>query len=159
MPQTRKRTKRSFTRKSKAGLNKVEKKQTKQIVESAIKKENVLKYFNSNSVPIAVAPAVSTVSNIKEVSCIAFSSTTEFDSNQTAILYGQKEYVPLMLARPFKENATDEVLRNLALNSQYCLPKMAKAQFSIERVAYQIADMFGGTAPTPDPNLARTYRS
>jgi hypothetical protein len=102
-----------------------------------------------------VAPDVTTVGNIKECSVIGFSSTTEFNNAGAAVLYGQTEYIPLNLARPFKENDTDESYAAQALNGQYCLPKMAKASFSIERVPYFVAHAQGGTA-NPTPNMARS---
>ena len=127
-------------RRKKGGLNKVEKKQTKAIVASAIKAEHVLKYFNSSSTDgsAAIAPAITTVGNNKEVSVVAFSSTTEFDNAGAAVSFGPQEYVPLHLARPFKENNADESLNAQALNGQYCLPKRATTTFSIERVAYEV---------------------
>ena len=63
-----------------AGLNKTEKKQTKQIVESAIKKEHTLKYFNSDDTFSALGPNTSTVgSALKQVSVLGYSSTTAKD--------------------------------------------------------------------------------
>lgn len=127
-------------RKKKSGLNKTEKKQTKAIVKAAIKKEHVLKYFNSSSTDgsAAIAPQFTTVGNNKEVSVVAFSSTTEFDNAGAAVKFGPQDYVPLHLARPFKENNADESLVAQALNGQYCLPKRATTTFSIERVAYEV---------------------
>jgi hypothetical protein len=129
-------------RRKKGGLNKTEKKQTKAIVASAIKKEHVLKYFNSSSTDgsAAIAPQFTTVGNNKEVSVVAFSSTTEFDNAGAAVKFGPQDYVPLHLARPFKENNADESLNAQALNGQYCLPKRATTTFSIERVAYEVAE-------------------
>ena len=141
-------------RRKKAGLNKTEKKQTKAIVASAIKKEHTLKYFNSTSTDgsAAIAPSITTVGNNKEVSVVAFSSTTEFNNSGAAVLFGPQEYVPLHLARPFKENNTDESLNAQALNGQYCLPKRATTTFSIERVAYEI----GFATQPPDEHLAHS---
>jgi hypothetical protein len=127
-------TRTRVAKKPRGGLNKVEKKQTKSIVESAIKKEHALKYFNSQSSDDAVAPQVSIVSNKDEVSVIGYSSTTEFDNAGAAVKYGPQEYQPLYLARPFKESNTSEALKEQALNGQYCLPKIARTSFSIERV-------------------------
>ena len=128
------------------GLNKKEKKQTKAIVASAIKKEHVLKYFNSQSNDDPVAPTIIGVSTAKkEVSVIGFSSTTEFDNAGATVQYGTQEYQPLYLARPFKENESDEALAAQALNGQYCLPKMAKTSFSIERVVMLSPDNDAGT--------------
>ena len=128
-------------RRKKGGLNKTEKKQTKAIVASAIKKEHVLKYFNSSSTDgsAAIAPQFTAVGNNKEVSVVAFSSTTEFNNAGAAVKFGPQDYVPLHLARPFKENNADESLNAQALNGQYCLPKRATTSFSIERVAYEVA--------------------
>ena len=142
------------------GLNKKEKKQTKAIVASAIKKEHVLKYFNSQSSDNPVAPTPVGVSTAKkEVSVIGFSSTTEFDSAGAAVLYGTQEYQPLYLGRPFKENDTDEALRGNALNGQYILPKMAKTSFSIERVHYApVYDSETGIAIDMNRSLPIQYR-
>lgn len=147
------RIQRAFRR---SGLNKTEKKQVDSKIKSAIRKTNSLKYFNSQSSDNAVAPLPSTVSNKQEISVIAFSSTTEFDDAGVALKYGPQEYQPLYLARPFKANNPNEALAEQALDGQFCLPKSAVTRFSIERVAYQIADRFGGTLPNPDPLLART---
>lgn len=137
------------------GLNKTEKKQTKKIVESAIKKEHVLKYFNSTSTggSAAIAPQITTVGNNKEVSVVAFSSTTEFDNAGAAINFGPQEYVPLHLSRPFKENDADESLNAQALNGQYILPKTARTTFSMERVRFEVP--YDGNAP-PSPVAARS---
>ena len=126
-------------RKKKAGLNKTEKKQTKQIVDAAIKKEHVLKYFDSASNEDAVSPATSTAPNTnQEVSVIAYSSTTEFDDEGAAIKYGRQDYQPLYLTRPFKEGNANAQLEAQKLNSQYCLPKTARTSFSVERVFYPV---------------------
>jgi hypothetical protein len=135
-----------MTNYKRGGLNKTEKKETKKIVNAAIKKEHTLKYFDSNSTDgsPAIAPAITVVGNNKEVSCVAFSSTTEFDNTGAAVKFGPQDYVPLNLAKPFKENNADESLNAQALNGQYCLPKRATTTFSIERVAYEVA--LGGIA-------------
>lgn len=137
------------------GLNKTEKKQTKQIVDSAIKAEHVLKYFDSNSTggSAAISPQITTVGNNKEVSVVAFSSTTEFDNAGAAVNFGPQEYVPLRLAKPFKENNPDESLNAQALNGQYIIPKRATTTFSMERVRY--VNESDATADM-DPNSART---
>jgi len=146
---TGKRLKVRIRKPKKGGLNKTEKKQTKQIVKAAIKKEHVLKYFNSSSTDGAAAtvPAITTVGNNKEVSVVAFSSTTEFNNAGAAVKFGPQDYVPLHLARPFKENNADESLNAQALNGQYCLPKRATTTFSIERVAYAVPDDDEGFGP------------
>lgn len=141
----------------KGGLNKIEKKQTKGIVAAAIKKDNTLKYFDANSVDYSVSPLPSVVATAKkEVSMIAFSSTTEFDNTGTAVKFGPLDYVPLNLAKPYKENNADEALRAQALNGQYCLPKVAKCAFSIERVRYINDEGEGTPADLIDKNAART---
>lgn len=140
---------------NKRGLNKVEKKETKNIVDAAIKKEHVLKYFNSSSTngDAAISPQFTTVGNNKEVSVVAFSSTTEFDNTGAAVKFGPQDYVPLHLARPFKENDADESLNAQALNGQYILPKRATTTFSIERVFY---DAESDATADMDLNAART---
>ena len=136
-------------------MNKTEKKQTKQIVDSAIKAEHVLKYFNSSSTDggAAISPQTTTVGNNNEVSVVAFSSTTEFDNAGAAVKFGPQDYVPLHLARPFKENNADESLNAQALNGQYVLPKRATTSFSIERVHY---DVPVDENLSPDINAARS---
>lgn len=125
-------------KKSGAGLNKTEKKQVDSKIKSALKSEHVLKYFNSQSTDDAVSPAPTVIGNKKQVSVIAFSSTTEFNNAGVAQKYADQEYQPLYLARPFKENDADEALAAQALNGQYCLPKRATTSFSIERVAMEV---------------------
>ena len=88
------------------------------------------------------------------MSVIGFSSTTEFGDDAQAVNYGQLEYVPLYLARPFKENNTDTRLSPMALNGQFCLPKSARAQFSIERVFYNAINSTDNNASPVD--MART---
>jgi len=138
---------------ARSGLNKTEKKQTKKIVAAAIKKEHALKYFNSDGTTAARAPAVSSVGNVKEVSVIGYSSTTEFDNTGSAVKYGSQDLAPLYLSRPFKENATTEAHAEQALDGQYCLPKIARAAFSIERVAYSISNSDNSEV---DLNMARS---
>ena len=149
VPRTRK-------NKSRAGLNKTEKKQTKKIVDAAIKKEHVLKYFDSASNEDAVSPATSSVANTKqEVSVIAYSSTTEFDDEGAEIKYGRQGYQPLYLTRPFKENNANASLEAQKLNGQYALPKTARTCFSIERVAYVVPSIHNNDS-NPVPTLARS---
>lgn len=132
VPRTRK-------NKSRTGLNKTEKKQTKKIVDAAIKKEHVLKYFDSASNEDAVSPDTSSAPNSnQEVSVIAYSSTTEFDDEGAAIKYGRQDYQPLYLSRPFKESNANASLEAQKLNGQYALPKTARTNFSIERVSYPV---------------------
>ena len=140
-------------RSPRSGLNKTEKKQTKKIVAAAIKKEHALKYFNSDGTTGARAPAVSSVGNVKEVSVIGYSSTTEFDNTGSALKYGSQDLAPLYLSRPFKENATTEAHAEQALDGQYCLPKIARAAFSIERVRYSISNSQNSEV---DANMARS---
>lgn len=137
----------------KSGLNKVEKKQTKKIVANAIKKEHALKYFNSDGTTGARYPAVSGVGNVKEVSVIGYSSTTEFDNTGSALKYGSQDLKPLYLSRPFKENATTEAHAEQAIDGQYCLPKIARTAFSIERVRYSISNSANSEV---DANMARS---
>ena len=125
--------------KPKGGLNKTEKKQTKKIVESAIKKEYTLKYFDSASNEDAVSPGTSLVGTASDqVSVIAYSSTTEFDDEGAEINYGRTKYQPLYLSRPFKESNASAPLKAQRLNAQYCLPKTARTCFSVERVFYPV---------------------
>ena len=131
----------------KYGLNKTENKQVESKIKKAIKKEHVMKFFNSKSITTAVAPQVSNTSDHNEVSVIAFSSTTEFNNAGAAVKYGPQDYEPLLLARPFKENNSDESLNAQALNGQYCLPKRATTTFSIERVAYSVPYHASNTTP------------
>lgn len=137
------------------GMNKTQKKQSKQIAESVVKKDHTLKYFESSSTDNAVAPQVSAESNKQEISCIAFSSTDLFDNTGAAVKYGPQDYVPLLLANPFKEGNTNPQLEAQAMNGQYILPKKAFATFSMERVAYSVGHAQGGTA-NPTPNMARS---
>ena len=145
-----------------AGLNKTEKKQVKKTVENALKKEHILKYFDSESSDDAVAPLPTeeTGTNIKkQVSVIGFSSTTEFDAAGATEHYGENEIQPLYLARPFREANTDDALAAQALNGQYAMPKVARAHFSIERVFYRQAIETGDDLPdTAAQTLPICYR-
>ncbi len=121
------------------GLNKTEKKQTKAIVESAIKKEHTLKYFNSDNTATAAAPNTSTVgSALKQVSVLAYSSTTDVNDQGVTLKYGPQDIIPLLLAKPFREDEGDTVLRENAPNGNTVMPKVAKTSFSIERVNYSV---------------------
>ena len=140
-------------RSPRAGLNKTEKKQTKKIVAAAIKKEHALKYFNSDGTTAARSPTSSAVGNIKEVSVIGYSSTTQFDNGGSAVKYGSQDLAPLLLSRPFKNNAATEQHAEQALDGQYCLPKIARTAFSIERVAYNVGH---DTTSVLLPKAART---
>lgn len=138
----------------KRGLNKTEKNQTKAIVERAIKKEHTLKYFDVDTTFTAAAPAVSTnVNTLKQISMVGYSSTTNEDNAGVVQKYGQQDVIPLYLARPFKANGPDAALTPNALNGQYCLPKMARVQFSMERVAYIVGN---DSNITQDPDLAES---
>jgi hypothetical protein len=126
-------------RAARSGLNKTEKKQTKAIVESAIKKEHTLKYFDVDTTATANVPATSAQANtLKQISVIGYSSTTNENNAGETQSYGSQAFVPLFLARPFKENNPSSELATNALNGQYILPKMAKTQFSMERVRYNV---------------------
>lgn len=144
------------------GLNKTEKKQTKKIVDAAIKKEHVLKYFDSASNEDAVSPNTSSVSGTKqEVSVLAYSSTTEFDDEGAEIKYGRQAYQPLYLSRPFKESNANASLEAQKLNGQYALPKTARTCFSIERVSYVVPSIHNSqTNPANDlaHSLPISYR-
>ena len=145
---------RAAARKSKAGLNKTEKKQTKAIVESAIKKEHTLKYFDVDTTATAAVPAVSAQAQaLKQISCIGYSTTTNENNAGETQSYGSQAFVPLYLARPFKENNPTSELATNALNGQYILPKMAKTQFSMERVAFTVQ---GDGSSAIDPDMAFT---
>ena len=123
----------------KRGLNKTEKKQTKQIVKNAIKKEHVMKYFDVDTTATANIPQLSAQSQaLKQISCIGYSTTTNENNAGVVQNYGSQAFIPLYLARPFKENNPDTALSPNALNGQYILPKMAKCQFSMERVRYNV---------------------
>jgi hypothetical protein len=136
------------------GLNKTEKKQTKQIVESAIKKEHTLKYFNSDNTFTALAPNVSTVgSALKQVSVLGYSSTTAKNSANITVKYGSQDVFPLLLAKPFAGIDDDAVSTTNAPNGNTVIPKIARTAFSIERVRYAVP--FDGTA-APDSLAARS---
>lgn len=121
------------------GLNKTEKKQTKQIVESAIKKEHTLKYFNSDDTFTALAPNTSTVgSALKQVSVLGYSSTTAKDNQGVTQKYGSQNIFPLLLAKPFEAIEDDAVSTTNAPNGNTVMPKIARAAFSIERVRYAV---------------------
>lgn len=161
MAQTRKNRPTSARKTRKVGLNKTEKKQVESKIKSAIRQNNTLKYFNANSSDNAQSPNVSSVSDKQEVSVIGYSSTTEFDNTSpgTALKYGQQDLYPLYMTRPFGNTATGVGLKNQALEGQHCLPKVARAQFSIERVAYEIGfESDTDTSPTVARSLPISYR-
>lgn len=122
------------------GLNKTEKKQTKAIVESAIKKEHTLKYFDSDKgIQAAQAPNTSTVGTaLKQVSVLGYSSTVAENDQGVTAKYGPQNIVALLLSKPFREDEVDTVLRENAPNGNTVMPKVAKACFSIERVGYKV---------------------
>jgi hypothetical protein len=141
-------------KKPKAGLTKTEKKQTKAIVSSALKKEHTLKYFDSDNTATAAAPNTSTVgSALKQVSVLGYSSTTAKNDQGVTQKYGSQDIIPFFLAKPFREDEGDTVLRENAPNGNTVAPKIAKASFSIERVRYKVAyDATSG----PDEDSARS---
>lgn len=140
--------------KSKRGLTKTEKKETKKIAEAVVKKEHVMKYFDVDTTFTANAPAVSQQANaLKQISVLGFSSTTNENNGGQTQNYGSQAVVPLFLARPFKENNPTSELATNALNGQYILPKMAKAHMSMERVAYTNQPTIGNLQ---DPDIAET---
>jgi len=121
------------------GLNKTEKKQTKTIVENAIKKEHTLKYFNSDDTFTAQAPNTSTVgSALKQVSVLGYSSTTAKNSADVTQKYGSQNIFPLLLAKPFAGIEDDAVSTTNHPNGNTVIPKVARVAFSIERVRYAV---------------------
>ncbi len=125
------------------GLNKTEKKQTKTIVENAIKKEHTLKYFNSDDTFSAAAPNTSTVgSALKQVSVLGYSSTTATGraagGANVTLKYGSQNLFPLLLAKPFAGVADDAVSTTNHPNGNTVIPKIARVAFSIERVRYAV---------------------
>ena len=145
------------------GLNKKEKEQVENKIETAIKKTQTLKFFNSSTSgnsPQHPEPSTQVGTNmLKEVSVIGYSSTTNEDTNGVTQKYGPQDIVPLMLSRPFKEfesdgvTLVDEKLRGNRLQAYYCAPKVARTMFSIERVAYEVGV---DEDYDPDPNAARS---
>ena len=148
MAPTRKNRKTKSRQTRKIGLNKVENKQVDSKIKSAIRNNNTLKYFHANSSDNAQSPNVSSVSDKQEVSVIGYSSTTEFDnvSPATALKYGQQDLYPMYMTRPFGATATGLGESEQALDGQNVLPKVARAQFSIERVGYTVSP--DGSVPT-----------
>jgi hypothetical protein len=148
--------------KKRAGLNKTEKKQTKAIVKNAMKKEHTLKYFDSDDTPTAAAPAVSTVGGaLKQVSVLGYSSTTNVNDAGAVQRYGPQNVIPLELAKPFREDETNTVLRENAPNGNTVLPKIAKASFSMERVFSKFPLVAGDANNAPNnaaDNLPITFR-
>lgn len=132
---------RGTKKKPKGGLNKTEKKQVDKKIKTAIKKEHVLKYMNVANVEgtEVYAPSVSTVTGtLKQVSGLCFSTTTNTNSADETLTFAGGNLVPMYMTRPFKKNNDDETLLPNALNGQYCLPKVARVNFSIERVPYDV---------------------
>jgi hypothetical protein len=121
------------------GLNKTEKKETKTIVENAIKKEHTLKYFNSDNTFTARGPNTSTVgSALKQVSVLGYSSTTAKNSADVTQKYGSQDIFPLLLAKPFAGIADDAVSTTNHPNGNTLIPKVARVAFSIERVRFVV---------------------
>nr|QNG41073.1 capsid protein [Pygoscelis antarcticus] len=140
-------------RKREQVLNKTEKKQTKTIVENAIKKEHTLKYFNSDDTFTALGPNTSTVgSALKQVSVLGYSSTTAKNNQGVTQKYGSQNIFPLLLAKPFARIPDDAVSTTNAPNGNTLLPKIARTAFSIERVRYAVGV---DTNNTPDAAAAR----
>ncbi|AXQ65699.1 MAG: putative capsid protein [Cressdnaviricota sp.] len=141
-------------KKPRGGLNKIEKKQTKNIVENAIKKEHTLKYFNSDKTFTALAPNVSTVgSALKQVSVLGYSSTTAKNNQAVTQKYGSQNIFPFFLAKPFAGTAGDHVSETNHPNGSTVIPKVARVAFSIERVRYAVPY---DTSSTPDDLAARS---
>lgn len=125
--------------KKKKGLDKVEVQQTKQIVKNAIKKEHTLKFFDSDNTATSAAPNTSTVgSALKQVSVLGYSSTTAKNDQGVTQKYGSQDIIPFNLAKPFREDEGDTVLRENAPNGNTVAPKIAKVSFSVERVGYPV---------------------
>ena len=130
---------RKFQQRKRAGLNKTEKKETKKIVDAAIKKEHTMKYFDSDNTQTAAAPNTSTVGTaLKQVSVLGYSSTTAKNDQGVTQKYGPQDIIPFFLAKPFREDEADTVLRENAPNGNTVAPKVAKASFSVERVRYSV---------------------
>ena len=131
-------------KKPRGGLNKVEKVQTKKIAEAVVKKEHALKSFNIAISDQALAPRVSVNPlALKQVSVIGYSSTVNTTPDGDIIKYGPQNLEPLFMARPFQwvdaEDASyNKSLTPQSMNGQYILPKVARTNFSIERVAYSV---------------------
>lgn len=129
-------------RKKTSGLNKTEKKETKAIVNRAIKANQHVKYFNSLSPEGGEEPQAPAISNVatalKQVSVIGYSSTTNKNSAGVVQKYGQQNIRELYLARPFKAGDPDLDESPNALNGQYAIPKMARANFCIDRVGFNV---------------------
>lgn len=138
------------------GLNKTEKKQVDKKIKRAIKSQHALKYmdvanYTGNEV---YAPALSTVSGaLKQVSGVAFSTTTNQNVSGETLNFSGASLVPLYLTRPFKESDGDDDESPNALNGQYIIPKVARVNFSIERVCYPIGHSSGTGLPD---DIART---
>ena len=140
------------------GLNKTEKKQVESKIETAIKKNSTLKFFNSSNLGETAQHPQPTIQvgtgMVKQVSVIGYSSNTNENSAGTVQKYGGQSIVPLLLSSPFKADETDEKLVANHLNGYYAIPKVARTMFSIERVAYEV-DVRALTTPTDD-NMARS---
>jgi hypothetical protein len=141
-----------LVKRKKSGLSKVEKKETKAIVNNAIKKEHTLKYFNSDDTANAAAPNTSTVgSALKQVSVLGYSSTTAKNDQGETQKFGSQDIIPLLLAKPFREDEGSTVLRENAPNGNTVAPKIAKTSFSFERVCNNVVYEASETSP---PELA-----
>ncbi len=138
-------------KKPRGGLNKTEKKQTKKIAEAVVKKEHTLKSFDIAISDTALAPRVSVNPlALKQVSVIGYSSTVNTTPDGTTIKYGPQNLEPLFMARPFQWVEKNDASYNAnltpqSMNGQYILPKVARTNFSIERVRYINDD--GGQTP------------
>ena len=143
--------------KSKGGLNKTEKKQTKKIAEAVVKKEHSLKSFNVAIDDNANAPRVSVNPlALKQVSVIGYSSTLNTLADASVIKYGPQNLIEMKLARPHQWHLETDVdynsdLNPMSMNGQYVIPKVARTNFSVERVAYVVHNGTGTGVNTPDP--------
>ena len=155
-PTAKQRAKMRRFQQKRAGLNKTEKKETKSIVENALKKEHTLKYFDSDDTATASAPNTSTVgSALKQVSVLGYSSTTNKNDQGETQKYGSQDIIEFQLAKPFREDEGNTVLRENAPNGNTVAPKVAKASFSIERVRCAV-QMLDALSSAPALNSGET---
>lgn len=144
-------------KKPRGGLNKVEKVQTKKIAEAVVKKEHALKSFDIAISDQALAPRVSVNPlALKQVSVIGYSSTVNTTPDGSILKYGPQNLESLFLARPFQWVDKDDASFNSnltpqSMNGQYVLPKVARTNFSIERVRYAVDDGSDLAAGELDP--------
>jgi hypothetical protein len=83
---------------------------------------------------------------------LGYSSTTAKNDQGVTQKYGSQDIIPFFLARPFREDEGDTVLRENAPNGNTCAPKVAKASFSVERVCNNV--VYEGTVTSPPDTAA-----